>query len=434
MDARRILADLRHGISPDPAALTRFIQGLTDGAVSDALVGAFAMGVCTTGLSPEGRTALTMAMRDSGHVLKWDLDGPIVDKHSTGGVGDCVSFVVAPALAACGAYAPLLSGRGLGHTGGTLDKLEAIPGVSTQVSEDRLRAIIDTAGCAIVGATGDIAPADKRLYAIRDVTSTVDSLDLITASILSKKLAAGTQTLVLDVKTGSGAFMKSRDEARALAQALTETANAAGCKTRAVISDMSQPLAPAIGNALEIEEALKVLSGQASGPLLEISVKLGGMALADSGLVTTDAEGEAKIRAAIADGAALDRFGRMIVAMGGPIAFADSWQRFLPEADVISEAPAPRAGYVTAINGEALGLASVALGGGRKVETDTIDPAVGFSCVLGLGAKVDAGSPLAVVHAAREDAAADAVAAIQAAYTIGDAPVTAPALIHETLG
>ncbi|QEW21600.1 Thymidine phosphorylase [Marinibacterium anthonyi] len=434
MDARRILADLRHGISPEPQALIRFIEGLTDGAVSDALVGAFAMGVCTTGLSPQGRTALTMAMRDSGHVLKWNLDGPVVDKHSTGGVGDCVSFVVAPALAACGAYAPLLSGRGLGHTGGTLDKLESIPGVSTQVSEDRLRAIIDTAGCAIVGATGDIAPADKRLYAIRDVTSTVDSLDLITASILSKKLAAGTQTLVLDVKTGSGAFMKSRDAARDLARALTDTANAAGCKTRAVISDMSQPLAPAIGNALEIEEAMKVLSGQAEGPLLELSVKLGGMALSDAGLVTTDAEGEAKIRAAVADGGALDRFGRMIVAMGGPLGFAESWQRFLPEADVISEAGAPRAGYVTAIDGQALGLASVALGGGRMVETDTIDPAVGFSCMLGLGARVDAGSPLAVVHAAREDAADAAVAAIRAAYTIGDAAPPMPALIHETLG
>ena len=190
-DARRILAELRHGVSPSPEALRWFIEGLTGGAISDAQTGAFAMGICTTGLTPEGTTALTLAMRDSGHVLTWDLGGPVVDKHSTGGVGDCVSFVVAPALAACGAFAPLLSGRGLGHTGGTLDKLEAIPGVSTQVTEERLRAIIDAAGCAIVGATADIAPADKRLYAVRDVTSTVDSLDLITASILSKKLAAG---------------------------------------------------------------------------------------------------------------------------------------------------------------------------------------------------------------------------------------------------
>ena len=435
MDARTILADLRHGVSPTPEALTWFIEGLTDGAISDAQTGAFAMGICTTGLTPEGTTALTLAMRDSGHVLEWDLGGPVVDKHSTGGVGDCVSFVVAPALAACGAFAPLLSGRGLGHTGGTLDKLEAIPGVSTQVSEERLRAIIDAAGCAIVGATADIAPADKRLYAIRDVTSTVDSLDLITASILSKKLAAGTQTLVLDVKTGSGAFMKSTEEARALAQALCKTANAAGCRTRAVISDMSQPLAPAIGNALEIEEAMKVLAGQASGPLLDLSARLGGMALADSKLAKTDDEGEAKIRAAIEDGRAAEQFGRMIVAMGGPIAFAENWQRFLPEANVITEATAGRAGYVTAIDGQALGLASVALGGGRKIETDMIDPAVGFSRVITLGEKVEPDSPLALVHAAREDAAAQAVAAIRAAITISDAPpAAAPALIRETLG
>ena len=434
MDARRILADLRHGVSPTPEALTWFIEGLTDGAISDAQTGAFAMGICTTGLTAEGTTALTLAMRDSGHVLNWDLGGPVVDKHSTGGVGDCVSFVVAPALAACGAFAPLLSGRGLVHTGGTLDKLEAIPGVSTQVSEEKLRAIIDAAGCAIVGATADIAPADKRLYAIRDMTSTVDSLDLITASILSKKLAAGTQTLVLDVKTGSGAFMKSAGEARALARALTDTANAAGCRTRAVISDMSQPLAPAIGNALEIEEAMKVLSGQATGPLLDLSARLGGMALADSGLAQSDDDGEAKIRAAVSSGAAAERFGQMIVAMGGPLAFADSWQRFLPEANVITEATAGQSGYVTAIDGQALGLASVALGGGRRVESDMIDPAVGFSRVVGLGAKVEPDSALALVHAAREDAASEAVAAIRAAITIGDAPVQAPALVHETLG
>ena len=434
MDARTILADLRHGVSPTPEALGWFIRGLTDGAISDAQTGAFAMGICTTALSPEGRTALTLAMRDSGHVLRWDLGGPVVDKHSTGGVGDCVSFVVAPALAACGAFAPLLSGRGLGHTGGTLDKLEAIPGVSTQVSEDRLRAIIDAAGCAIVGATADIAPADKRLYAVRDVTSTVDSLDLITASILSKKLAAGTQTLVLDVKTGSGAFMKSPDAARALARALTDTANAAGCRTRAVISDMSQPLAPAIGNALEIEEAMKVLAGQAEGPLLEISARLGGMALADSGLAADDDEGAQKIRAAVSGGAAAEHFGRMIVAMGGPIAFAENWQRFLPEANVITEVSAGRAGYVTAIDGQALGLAAVALGGGRKVESDVIDPAVGLSRIVGLGTRVEADSALALVHAAREDAAAEAVAALRAAITISDTPAEAPALIRETLG
>ncbi|MEM8729649.1 MAG: thymidine phosphorylase [Pseudomonadota bacterium] len=434
MDVRRILADLRHGVSPSPEALRWFIAGLTEGAVSDAQTGAFAMGVCTTGLTPDGRTALTLAMRDSGHVLNWDLDGPVVDKHSTGGVGDCVSFVVAPALAACGAYAPLLSGRGLGHTGGTLDKLESVPGVSTQVSEDRLRAIIDAAGCAIVGATADIAPADKRLYAVRDVTSTVDSLDLITASILSKKLAAGTQTLTLDVKTGSGAFMKSPDEARALARALAATANAAGCRTRAAITDMSQPLAPSIGNALEIDEAMQVLAGQSNGALLTLSQCLGGMALADAGLAKDDADGALKIGAAIASGQAAERFGRMIVAMGGPLAFVENWQRFLPEANVIAEATAGRTGYVTAIDGQALGMAAVGLGGGRQVETDAIDPAVGLSRLVSLGTKVEADSTLALVHAAREDAADEAIARVRAAITIADTPIDAPALIRETLG
>ena len=402
--------------------------------MSDAQAGAFAMAMCLSPRTEEERIALTLAMRDSGTVLDWDLPGPVLDKHSTGGVGDCVSLLLAPAMAALGTFVPMVSGRGLGHTGGTLDKLESIPGLSTEIDEDRFRAITAEAGCAIVAASEHTAPADRRLYAVRDLTSTVESIDLICASILSKKLAAGTQTLVLDVKTGSGAFMKSREEARALATALCATANAAGCKTRAVISDMSQPLAPAIGNALEIEEAMKVLVGEATGPLLELSARLGGMALADSGLVKTDAEGETAIRAAIADGRAAERFSGMVVAMGGPVDFDENWRRFLPEANVITEATAGTAGYVTAIDGQALGLASVSLGGGRKVESDTIDPAVGFSRIVTLGTKVEPGSPLASVHAAREDGAAQAAEAIRAAITIGPEPVETPALIRETLG
>ena len=252
MNARGILAKLRHRQSLTREELVWIAQGLASGDISDAQAGAFAMGVCLTGLSDIGRVALTTAMRDSGVVLNWDLDGPVLDKHSTGGVGDCVSLILAPALAACGAYVPMISGRGLGHTGGTLDKLEAIPGVSTQVDEARLRQIVGQTGCAIVSASADIAPADKRLYAVRDVSSTVDSLDLITASILSKKLAAGLDGLVLDVKVGSGAFMKDIKQAQALAEALTKTANAAKCRTTAIISDMSQPLVPSLGNALEV--------------------------------------------------------------------------------------------------------------------------------------------------------------------------------------
>ncbi|MGD9862353.1 MAG: thymidine phosphorylase [Pseudodonghicola sp.] len=434
MDARAILSRLRRGETPSAEELRWFAEGLADGGVSDAQAGAFAMGVCKGGLSEAGRTALTLAMRDSGAVMRWDLDGPVVDKHSTGGVGDCVSLLLAPALAECGAYVPMISGRGLGHTGGTLDKLEAIPGVSTAIPQELMPQIVAKAGCVIAGASARIAPADKRLYAVRDVTGTVESLDLITASILSKKLAEAPDALVLDVKLGSGAFMKTPEEARALARALTETANAAGCRASALITDMSQPLAPALGNALEVDASLRVLTGLAAGPLADLTAELGGQVLADAGLAADVATGTAQIRAVIADGRAADRFGRMIAAQGGPLGFVDNWARFLPEADVMLEVAARDEGYVTAMDGEALGLAVVELGGGRQVESDIVNPAVGLSHVIRLGAKVEKGTPLAMVHAAREDAARRAAAAVRAAITIGPGPVTTPALIRERLG
>ncbi|MBY6115240.1 thymidine phosphorylase [Mameliella alba] len=417
MDARGVISELRKGEEPSTRELAWFAQGLADGTVSAAQAGAFAMGVCLRGLSEAGRVALTLAMRDSGHVLDWDLDAPVVDKHSTGGVGDCASLVLAPALAACGVYVPMISGRGLGHTGGTLDKLEAIPGYSVSVDETMLRHVVNEAGCAIVSASADIAPADKRLYAIRDVTGTVESLDLITASILSKKLAAGLQSLVLDVKTGSGAFMKTRDEARALAEALVSTANAAGCPTTALLTDMSQPLAPALGNALEVDVSMAVLTGQDKGPLYELSVALGAELLQTAGITG----GEAKLRKAIASGAAAERFGRMIYALGGPLSFVEDWRRFLPEATVILEVPAQTDGVVTAIDGEALGLAVVDLGGGRRVETDQVNPAVGLSDVVRLGTRLSRGQPLCRVHAAREEQAAAAALAVIKAVTLGDA-------------
>ena len=433
MDARAIIAALRRGDTPSEDQLRWFAQGLADDTVSDAQAGAFAMAVCLRGLGPEGRRALTLAMRDTGEVLQWDLDGPVLDKHSTGGVGDCVSLLLAPALAECGAYVPMISGRGLGHTGGTLDKMEAIPGVTTQVPQDRLVQIMREAGCAIVSATAQIAPADKRLYAIRDVTSTVESLDLITASILSKKLAASPDGLVLDVKVGSGAFMKTIDEARTLAKSLSQTANAAGCKTSAVITDMNQPLAPALGNALEVVEVMKVLTDGAGGPLLEITAALGGILLADAGLAINEQDGADRISAALSGGQVADRFGRMIAAVGGPLGFVDNWQRFLPEATVIQEITAKQSGYVTAIDGEALGLAVVRLGGGRMVESDQINPSVGLAGLVRLGQKVEKGTPLAVVHATREEAARIAESAVHSSITITPQPVDLPDLIHERI-
>ncbi|MGR3494876.1 thymidine phosphorylase [Citreimonas sp.] len=426
-DARSVIAALRRGDAPTPEALAWFARGLADGSVSDAQAGAFAMGVCLRGLPEAGRVALTRAMRDSGHVLDWDLDGPIVDKHSTGGIGDCTSLVLAPALAACGAYVPMISGRGLGHTGGTLDKLDAIPGYATAADEARFRRVVAGAGCAIVGASADIAPADRRLYAVRDVTATVESLDLICSSILSKKLAAGLQALVLDVKVGSGAFMKTAADARALARAMVDTANAAGCATAVLMTRMDEPLAPSLGNALEVDAAMRVLTGAETGPLHDLSVALGAEALDRAGI----ADGEAKLRKAIASGAAAERFARMVYGLGGPKGFVEDWTRFLPEATVIEEVPAPASGVVTAIDGEALGLAVVRMGGGRQVESDRIDPAVGLSDVVRLGTRVEKGQPLAKVHAAREGQAQEAARAVAAAVTLGEkAPKSGPLVIE----
>ena len=426
MDARAIIAKIKMEITLTDDELYWFTNGLSTGAVSDAQAGAFAMAVCLNGLSDAGRVALTKGMRDSGDVLKWDLDGPVLDKHSTGGVGDPVSLLLAPMLAACGVFVPMISGRGLGHTGGTLDKLEAIPGVKTDVSEAQLRRILRKTGCAIVGATGAIAPADKRLYAIRDVTATVDSIDLITASILSKKLAAGLEGLVLDVKTGSGAFMKTQAEAETLARALVDVANNAGCPTAALVTDMDEPLAPALGNAVEVAVCMDVLSGNrlAAPRLHDLTIALGARVLALHG----EAEGEAeeKLKDAISSGRAMTHFAGLIAEMGGPPDMAEDWRTHLPVAPVVGDVMAPTNGYITAIDGEALGLAVVGLGGGRRVETDRINPAVGLTDVIRLGAKVGQNQPMCTVHAATEDAAQATAAAVLAAITIGEKPDVQP--------
>ncbi|MEM6760974.1 MAG: thymidine phosphorylase [Pseudomonadota bacterium] len=433
MSARSIIAKLRRKQPPAADELTWFAQGVADGTVTDAQAGAFAMAVCLNGLGDVGRVALTIAMRDSGQVLRWDA-GPVLDKHSTGGIGDPVSLILAPALAACGAVVPMISGRGLGHTGGTLDKLEAIPGLSTQLDEARFRDVVARAGCAIVSASAEVAPADKRLYAVRDVTSTVESLDLITASILSKKLASGLDALVLDVKAGSGAFMKNETEAKALADALVKTANAVGCKTTALITDMNQPVAPAIGNAVEVAAVMQVLTGKVRGPLVEVAAVLGGILLQNGGLVDDVQAGADAIVRAIADGHAAERFGAMVAAMGGPVEFVDNWARFLPEATVIREVATHGDGYVTAMDGEALGHAALALGAGRAVESDVINPAVGFSDVARLGSAVARGQPLAVIHAARPQDADRAEAALRAAIRLGPQAPNVPGLISERIG
>ncbi|MFV0335372.1 MAG: thymidine phosphorylase [Tropicimonas sp.] len=434
MEAKRILAKLRTGEHPEAEEMAWFGAAIGSGAVSDAQVGAFAMGVCRDPLSEDARVALTLAMRDSGGVLDWDLDGPVVDKHSTGGVGDWVSLPLAPALAACGAYVPMISGRGLGHTGGTLDKLGAIPGYTAEVSGTRLREVVAGIGCAIVGASPDIAPADKRLYAIRDVTGTVESIDLITASILSKKLAAGLGALVLDVKMGSGAFMKDIVEARALAHSLVDTAEGAGSRAMALITGMDQPLARSAGNALEVAEAMRTLTCEAISPAVwDLTIALGGELLALGGLAGDARAGEARIEGVLRSGEAAERFGRMIHALGGPADFVGSWERYLPVAPVVKPVLPERAGIVTGVETEAVGMAVVRLGGGRLRDGDRVDPAVGFDRLVGIGAEVSDAQPLAMVHAASEDAAEAAAEALRAAYLVEDEGAEPPALIHERI-
>lgn len=432
MDAASVIRKVRDAEPPSQAELTWFANGLASCAVSDAQAGAFAMAVLLNGLADQERVALTLAMRDSGDVLGWSLDAPVLDKHSTGGVGDCVSLVLAPALAACGVYVPMISGRGLGHTGGTLDKLEAIPGVNIMVDEPKLRQILDRTGCAIVGATGKIAPADKRLYAVRDVTSTVESIDLITASILSKKLAAGLQGLVLDVKVGSGAFMETPDDARALATALVQTANGAGCKTAAMITDMNQPLAPTLGNALEVAACMEVLSGNrlAAPRLHDLTVALGGRLLALAG--SSEGEAEEMINSVISSGAAMERFALMISELGGPPDMHADWQTHLPKAPVELPVYAAADGVVSHIDGRSLGNTVVGLGGGRRVETDKIDPRVGITDVIRLGARVASGDLIAMVHAADDTAADAAKAEIAGAIEIGQSAPNLP-LLHERI-
>ena len=433
MDARQIIRKLRERGEPTQAELSWFARGLANGAVSDAQAGAFAMAACLNGLSEEGRVALTLAMRDSGDVLSWDLPGAVIDKHSTGGIGDCTSLLLAPMLAAMGVFVPMISGRGLGHTGGTLDKLEAIPGVRTEVSEARFRAITGEVGCAIVSAASDMAPADKRLYAVRDVTATVESIDLITASILSKKLAAGLDALILDVKTGSGAFMATPEDARSLAQALVATSNGAGCKTAALITDMNEPLAASAGNALEIAEIMQALTAPRNSRLLDVTLALGAELLVLAEVESDVQEAARKLSDTLTSGAAAEKFDQMIAALGGPADISQSWRQKLPEANVIRDIPAPETGRISRLDGRTIGMGVVHMGGGRMKGGDRIDPSVGYSDILGLGTEVTKGQPIARLHAASERAAQAAEAAFLSAVTIGVEVTPAP-LIVERIG
>jgi len=416
----------RDGGRLEEAEIAALVRGLTDGSVTEGQIAAFAMAVFFRGLELSERVALTRAMRDSGTVLAWDLPGPVLDKHSSGGVGDDLSLMLAPMVVACGGFVPMISGRGLGHTGGTLDKLDAVPGYRTQPDNALFAKVVREVGCAVIGQTADLAPADKRFYAIRDVTGTVESLDLITASILSKKLAAGLEGLVLDVKWGNGAFMATLDEAKALAESLVTVANGAGLPTRALVTDMNQPLAPAAGNAVEVAHAVDFLTRRRRDPRVEaITVELAAEMLTLGGLAASLDEARTKLVATLDDGRAAQVFGRMVAALGGPLDFVERAATYLPQAPVVRAVFAEEEGFVGEIDTRAIGVAVVELGGGRTRPEDRIDPAVGFTDLVGPGDRVGPSLPLGVVHAATEEAADRASARLRAAHVLGDAGLAA---------
>jgi thymidine phosphorylase len=418
----------RDGRALSAGEIGDFIAGLVSGAVTEGQAAAFAMAVYFRGMTLEERVALTRAMTESGARLDWreaNLNGPTLDKHSTGGVGDNVSLMLAPMLAASGAYVPMISGRGLGHTGGTLDKLDSIPGYVSQPDLALFKRVVKEAGCAIIGQTADLAPADRRLYAIRDVTATVESVALITASILSKKLAAGLQGLVMDVKTGSGAFMPTLNAARELATSIATVATDAGLPTVSLITDMNEPLASAAGNAVEVMNAVDYLTGaKRDARLHRVTMALGAELLALSGLASDAEAGAAALERALRSGAAAERFERMVAALGGPKDFMSRAHALLPRAPVLVDAMPETRGFVVGIDVRAVGLAVVELGGGRARAADAIDPAVGLTELAPIGAEVGPDAPLARVHARSADRADAAGERLRAAYRLAEALVS----------
>ena len=437
MLAQEIIRIKRDGGTLNAAQIEAFVLGLADELWSEGQAAAMAMAILLRGMGFDETVLLTQAMARSGERLNWagdGLHGPVLDKHSTGGVGDKVSLLLAPIVAACGGIVPMLSGRGLGHTGGTLDKLEALPGYTTAPDRATLLATLRSAGCAIVGASAALAPADRRLYAIRDVTATVESVPLITASILSKKLAAGLQGLVLDVKVGSGAFTPQREDARALAQNLVRVARAAGLPARALITDMNQVLGHSAGNVLEVDEAIKYLTGIEREPRLHaVTLALTAELLHLGGLAASVLAAQAMAEGALASGAAAERFAKMVAALGGPRDVL--LQTDLPRAPVQRDVAAPRDGVIKAIDVRAIGLAVVALGGGRQRPGERVDPRVGFTHVLAPGIRVRAGQALARVHAATDEAAQAAAQATIAAFAFAadDAPAPSNGALVESV-
>jgi thymidine phosphorylase len=406
-----------------------FIRGVTDNRVSEAQIAAFTMATYFNGMTRDEAVALTFAMRDSGRVLSWErfkLNGPVVDKHSTGGVGDVVSLMLGPMVAACGAYVPMISGRGLGHTGGTLDKLDSIPGYQTNITTEKFQQVVRDVGLAIIGQTAELAPADKRIYATRDVTATVESIPLITASILSKKLAAGLDSLVMDVKVGSGAFMPTLDKSRALAKSIVDVGNGAGMKTTALLTDMNELLAPCAGNAVEVQCAVDYLTGKSRPTRLhEVTMALSIEVLTTSGLFETKMLASAALARSLSSGRAAEIFSEMVAALGGASDFVERVADYLPVAPVIYPVLATESGILVSMDTRSIGLSVVGLGGGRAIATDRIDPSVGLRQVAVLGQRVEKGDVIAEIAAKTHADAEYAAVNIIKAMHFSDAPFDA---------
>jgi thymidine phosphorylase len=425
-----------HALTDDEIAFVA--RGIADGSLTEGQVAAFAMAVFFRDMTPPERVAFTRGLMNSGTVLRWDdlkERGPVLDKHSTGGVGDKVSLMLAPLVAACGGFVPMISGRGLGHTGGTLDKLSAIPDYLTDPDIAHFQNVVREVGCAIIGQTDDLAPADRRLYAIRDVTGTVESIPLIASSILSKKLAAGLDGLVMDVKTGSGAFIADPAMSRALAEAIVGIANGAGVRTAAHITDMNQVLGTTVGNALEVAETVDYLTGRKrEARLHEVVLTLAAEMLLLGRLAATLPEARAKAQMRLDDGSAAETFARMVAALDGPADFIERHESYLPRAGVVRPCLAERDGFIAAMETREIGITAIHLGGGRRRATDLIDPAVGFSAVRPIGSPIAIGDPIALVHAASDADADAAIAALRRMIRIGDAVPPARHVVHHRIG
>ncbi|BBB58369.1 thymidine phosphorylase [Undibacterium sp. KW1] len=432
--AQELIRKKRAGLALDQAEIQALVTGMVDGSITDAQLGAFCMATCFQGMTAAEGAALTLAMRDSGNVLRWDemdLPGPVVDKHSTGGVGDLVSLVLAPMVVACGGIVPMISGRGLAHTGGTQDKLEAIPGYCTTPDLARFRRVVRDCGMAIIGQTADLAPADKRLYAIRDVTATVDSLPLITASILSKKFAAGLDALVMDIKCGNGAQTPELAQAQALAKNIIDTANAAGMACSALITDMSQPLAPSIGNALEVTAALSYLRTDTCPQRLHQTVlALGTEMLVVAGLAENALEAQVRLLDALHSGKAAQVFEKSCAALGAPPDLLANHARYLPQAKLRQPVFAPAGMYLNSMDTRAIGMLALQL---STTAHGKQDASTGLSQLAELGQRMEADTPLAMIHAVDEDSLSMASKRLLAACTFGETAAPRPQQIRQSM-